>query len=96
MTFNVLKKFIQANIYKVHSRAIKVLGTEYEIDELIEETKKEKNKDPIKIFLILKNIENFKYMIKYYGIPEDILIKTVLYFEHIQKKKSQKIYSIGD
>ena len=35
-------------------------------------------------------------MIKYYGIPEDILIKTVLYFEHIQKKKSQKIYSIGD
>ena len=35
-------------------------------------------------------------MIKYYGIPEDILIKTVLYFEHIQKKKKQKIYSIGD
>ena len=35
-------------------------------------------------------------MIKYYGIPEDILIKTVLYLEHIQKKKKQKIYSIGD
>ena len=35
-------------------------------------------------------------MIKYYGIPEDILIKTVVYFEHIQKKKKQKIYSIGD
>ena len=35
-------------------------------------------------------------MIKYYGIPEDILIKTVSYFEHIQKKKKQKIYSIGD
>ena len=96
MTFNVLKKFIQANIYKVHSRAIKVLGTEYEIDELIEETKKEKNKDPIKIFLILKNIENFKYMIKYYGIPEEILLKVVTLLEHFSIEKKKKIYSIGD
>ncbi len=96
MTFNVLKKFIQANIYKVHSRAIKVLGTEYEIDELIEETKKEKNKDPIKIFLLLKNIENFKYMIKYYGIPEEILLKVVTLLEHFSIEKKKKIYSIGD
>ena len=35
-------------------------------------------------------------MIKYYGIHEDILIKEILFFENIRKKKKEKIYSIGD
>ena len=73
-----------------------MLGTEEEIDELFLEVQKTNNKDALKIFLILKNIENFTYMIKYYGIPEDILIKAIPYFEHFRKKKKEKIYSIGD
>ena len=73
-----------------------MLGTEEEIDELFLEVQKTNNKDALKIFLILKNIENFTYMIKYYGIPEDILIKAIPFFEHFRKKKKEKIYSIGD
>ena len=60
-----------------------MLGTEEEIDELFLEVQKTNNKDALKIFLILKNIENFKYMIKYYGIPEDILIKYISLFKLI-------------
>ena len=72
------------------------MGTAGEIDELIKEVNRQDNKDTIKIFLILKNLDNFKFMLKYYGIPDDIFIKNAIFFEHFSKRKNEKIYSIGD